>query len=165
MEIKNPAATARKLSQLTGVPYNDMVRKLDPSRPWVWIKRKISEQERSAIERAHLPGVNFQKEFRRFYPLREKASHLLGYVDVDEEGKTGLEGFYNPAVRGEPGKIQLLRDAHGRSYQREQQVPQVGASLTTTIDKTIQFIVEKELQAAAEKTHASAISIVVMDPN
>ena len=92
------------------------------------------------------------------------AAHLLGYVDVDEEGRSGLEGRYNGPVRGKPGEILLLRDAHGKTYEREQTVPQVGANLTTTIDKSIQFIVEQELRAAAEKTRASAISIIVMDP-
>ena len=164
-EVKRPADTARVLSKLTGVPSGVLLRKLSSSKPWVWVKRKISPKEGQAIARAKLPGVHLQKEFRRFYPNREMASHLLGYVDVDEEGKTGLEGSFNGLVRGKPGKIQLLVDAHGKSYQREQQVPQAGASLTTTLDKTVQFLVEKELQAVAEKTHASAISIIVMDPN
>jgi cell division protein FtsI (penicillin-binding protein 3) len=165
MSIKTPEATAKVLARLTGSSYAEMLRKLDPEKSWVWIKRKISKQERDAIEQAKLPGVAFQKEFRRFYPNLQMASHLLGYVDVDEEGKTGLEGKYNGSVRGEPGKVLLLRDARGKSYQREQQVPQVGATLTTTIDKPIQFVVEKELQSAAEKTRAAAISIVVMDLN
>jgi cell division protein FtsI (penicillin-binding protein 3) len=163
-EVKDPAAAARVLSKVLGIPSNELVRKLESDKPWVWIERKISASERQAIEKAKLPGIDFQKEFRRFYPLRKMASHLLGYVDVDEEGRTGLEGSYNGPVRGQPGHIVLLRDAHGKSYQREQQVSQAGATLTTTIDKAIQYIVEKEGEEAVEKTHAAAISIVVMDP-
>ena len=165
VEMKDPVGTARVLARLTGVPSADLIKKLNSSKPWVWIKRKISPQERDAIARAKLPGVGFQKEFRRFYPNREMASHLLGYVDVDEEGKTGLEGSFNGPVHGQSGEILLLRDAHGNSYQRLQQAPQPGASLTTTIDKSVQFIAEQELRAAVEKTHASAISILIMDPN
>jgi cell division protein FtsI (penicillin-binding protein 3) len=164
-EVQDKAATARTLSRLIGVPSNDLLRRLNGDSPWVWIKRKISASERQAIEKAKLAGVGFQKEYRRVYPLREKASHLLGYVDVDGEGRTGLEESYNRPVRGLPGEILLLRDAHGTSYQREQQVSQAGATLTTTIDKAIQYIVEKEVQIVAEKTHASAISVVVMDPH
>jgi len=164
-EIKDPAATARILSRLTAIPESELLRKFNSGSPWVWIRRKISAKERQAIEKAELDGVEFQKEFRRFYPLREMASHLLGYVDIDEEGRTGLEGSYNGPVRGQPGKILLLRDAHGKSYQREQEGPQAGATLTTTIDKAIQFIVEKELRTAFEKTRADGISIIVMDPN
>ena len=164
-KVIDPAGTARVLSRITGVSYELLFRKLDSSSSWVYIKREISEEERKAIEKARLPGVDFQKEFRRFYPNRDMASHLLGYVNVDEEGGTGLEGSYNGPVRGQPGTNLLLRDANGNSYQREQQVPQAGATLTTTIDREIQYIVEKELRVASEKTHASAISIVAMDPN
>jgi len=164
-EVVDPASTARTLSKLTGVPFNDVFRKLTSSSPFVWIKRKIRDEERRAIEKAKLRGVEFQKEFRRYYPNREMASHLLGYVDIDEEGRAGLEGSYDGPVRGQPGELLLLRDAHGKSYQRQQQVPQAGATLTTTIERATQYIVEKELRAAFEQTQASAISIVVMDPN
>jgi len=163
--IKDIRATARTLSRLTGIPVQDLVQKLDPDSPWVWVKRKISEEEKDAIQRANLPGIGFQKEFRRYYPERKLASHLLGYVDVDEKGKTGLEGSYNVPVLGQPGQILVYRDARGNIYQREQPMPQAGSTLTTTIDRTIQYIIEKELAAAAAKTQAAAISIVAMDPN
>jgi cell division protein FtsI (penicillin-binding protein 3) len=164
-EIKDLQRTAKTLSRLTGIPLREMTRKLSSSDHWVWVKRKLLKREKEAIELADLAGIGFQKEYRRVYPNREMASHLLGYVDVDEEGKAGLERSYNGPVRGEPGKILLLVDGLGKTYQREQQVPQAGATLTTTIDKTVQHIVEKELQAALAKTHASAISIVVLDPH
>jgi cell division protein FtsI (penicillin-binding protein 3) len=163
-EMKDPQKTARILSQLTGVPYDVLLKKFDPEETFVWVKRKISAAERSAIEQAHLPGVEFQKEFRRFYPHREMASHLIGYVDIDERGQSGLESRYNLQVRGQDGRIRMLRDAKGKSFQREEQVPQAGANLTTTIDTNIQFIVEKELRDTFEKTHAAAVSIVVLDP-
>ena len=164
-EVKEAEGTARTLSKLTGIPYGELLRKLTSPSPFVWIKRKVSAQERRAIEKANLAGINFENEFRRFYPNRELASHLLGYVDIDEEGGTGLERSYNGPVRGQPGQLLQLLDAHGKSYQRKQQVPQAGAALTTTIDRATQYIVEKELRAAFEKTQATAISIVVMDPN
>ena len=163
-EMKDRAKTASVLARLTGIPRERLLRILDPAEPWVWVKRKISKQERDAIERAKLPGVGLRKEFRRFYPNREMASHLLGFVNIDEEGRNGLEASYNGPVHGQPGKILVLRDANGKIYQRQQEVPLAGANLTTTIDKSIQFIVEKELRAVAEKTHAAAISIIVMDP-
>lgn len=163
-EIKDREDAARVLSRLTGVSYEKLFKQFDPENPFAFVKRKISDREKAAIEAAHLPGVYFLKEFRRFYPNRDMAAHLLGYVDIDEQGRTGLESKYNKRVQGQEGKILMLRDAHGKSFQREEQVPQAGANLTTTIDKSIQFVVEKELKAAADRTHAEAISIIVMDP-
>jgi cell division protein FtsI (penicillin-binding protein 3) len=165
IEMKNPAAVAKRLALLTGIPLNEMLRKLNPDRRWVWIARKISPKQRRAIEKARLPGVYFQTEYRRFYPNRHMAAHLLGYVNVDERGQGGLELKYDREVRGEPGSALWYVDAHGTVYQRETQVLQTGATLITTIDKNFQYIVEKELEAAQDKTNAAGIWIVVMDPN
>jgi cell division protein FtsI (penicillin-binding protein 3) len=76
-----------------------------------------------------------------------------------------LEGHYNSVIRGEPGKMQVLVDANGHAYHRQEQAPQPGASLITTIDSQIQFIVQDEMLKLVEKTNAAAISIIVMDPN
>jgi len=164
-EIKNPAAAAKALAPLTGLPVKDVLRKLQGEGPWVYLKRKISDSQRKAIEKLRLPGIGFETEFRRFYPHRSMAAHLLGFVNVSEEGKGGLDQMYDSVVRGEPGEVSWLVDAHGNSYQREHQLPQPGATLTTTIDKAIQYIVEKQLQVAVDKTRAAGISIIVMDPN
>ena len=163
-QMKDPLGTAKVLSRLTGVPYEKLARQFDPKKKFVWVKRKISDREKASIEAAHLPGVGFQKEFRRFYPLRKTAAHILGYVDIDEEGMTGLERRYNGPIHGQPGNLLMLIDAHGKSFQREERVPQAGANLVTTIDRNIQFVVEKELDEAAARTRAEAISIIVMDP-
>jgi cell division protein FtsI (penicillin-binding protein 3) len=163
-QIKNPQETARVLSILTGVSYEKLLKLFDPKNTFVYVKRKISDREKAAIEQAKLPGIGFEPGFRRYYPNRERAAHLLGYVDIDQKGMTGLEARYNAAVYGQEGEILMFRDAKGATYQREEQVPQAGANLITTIDQNIQFIVETELKAAAERTRADAISIVVMDP-
>jgi len=164
-EMKNAPDTARKLAKLTGLSSRDLVKKLDPSNTWVWVKRKVSPEEREAVEKAKLAGVYFQKEFRRFYPNREMAAHVLGYVDVDEEGQTGLEKAYNEVVLGKPAEIHVMVDGRGKTYQSEQEPPPAGATLTTTLDSTIQYIIERELRVASEQTKANRITIVVMDPN
>jgi cell division protein FtsI (penicillin-binding protein 3) len=163
-EMKDPKETARVLSRLTGLSYDKLARQFVSGKSFVWVKRKIRDREKAAIEAAQLSGIYFQKEFRRIYPNREMAAHLLGYVNIDEVGMTGLESFYNKKVQGQPGKVRMLRDSRRKTFHREEQVPQAGANLTTTLDRNIQFIVERELKIATEKTRAHAISIVVMDP-
>ena len=100
----------------------------------------------------------------RYYPKRELASHVLGYVDIDEKGLGGLEYRYNDSIRGEAGRVLIMTDARGRSFNSIEQPVAPGANLVTTIDQNIQYIVEKEIAATAEKTHAKGISIIVMDP-
>jgi cell division protein FtsI (penicillin-binding protein 3) len=163
-EIENPGATAKALSPLLGISKDDLINKLDKQRSFVWIKRKLTATTAAAVRRAKLPGIYFQKEDLRFYPKRELAAHVLGYVNIDEEGLGGLEYRYNGSVRGDAGRVLVMTDARGRSFNSIEQPVAPGANLITTIDEKIQYIVEKEIEATAEKTHGKGISIVVMDP-
>src|SRR5256712_2858685 len=133
-------------------------------RSFVWIKRKVSATESAALARTKLPGIDCQKELHRFYPKREMAAHVLGYVNIDEEGMGGLEYRYNRSVRGETGRAVILTDARGRSFNSLEQPPAPGANLVTTIDENIQYILEKEVMAAAVKTRPKGISVIAMSP-
>jgi cell division protein FtsI (penicillin-binding protein 3) len=163
-QIDDPDAAARSLSRIIGVPVRDLVEKFNAQRPFVWVKRKLNPNEAAAVRKADIPGIYFQKEDRRFYPKGDLASHVLGYVDIDEKGLGGLEYRYNNDVRGDGGRVLIMTDARGRSFDSVEQPVVPGADLVTTIDQNIQYIVDKEVAAAAEKTHAKGVSIVVMDP-
>ncbi len=163
-EIDDPVATASLLSRMIGVPAKELVGKFHAQRSFVWIKRKLNPGEATAVRNAKIPGIYFQKEDRRFYPKGELASQVLGYVDIDEKGLGGLEYRYNGDVRGDSGRVLVMTDARGRSFDSVEQPVLPGADLVTTIDQNVQYIVEKEIAATAEKTHAKGVSIVVMDP-
>ncbi len=163
-EIEDPAATAQTLSSLIDVSREDLLRKLDSGRSFIWVKRKINAAEAASIEKAKLPGVYFQKEDRRFYPKRELAAHVLGYVNIDEEGMGGLEYRYNDLMRGDAGRVVVMTDARGRSFNSIEEPVAPGAHLITTIDEKIQYILEKEVVTTAATTRAKGVSIIVMDP-
>jgi cell division protein FtsI/penicillin-binding protein 2 len=163
-EIENRAATAKKLAALTGMSRASLLKKFESDRSFVWIKRKLGQKEAEAIRRAGLPGIYFQKEDRRFYPKGQMASHVLGYVNMDEEGMGGLEYRYNASVRGSAGRVVFMTDARGRRFNSMEQAPVPGANLITTVDENIQYIVEKELHAAVARTRPKGISIIAADP-
>jgi cell division protein FtsI (penicillin-binding protein 3) len=163
-EIENLDATAKTLSALTRVPTAELLEKLDTQKSFVWIKRKLNANQAAAVRRANLPGIYFEKEDMRFYPKRELAAHVLGYVDIDEKGLGGLEYRYNSSVGGEPGRILVMTDGRRRSFNSIEQPVAPGANLITTIDENIQYIVEKEIAATVAATRAKGISIIVMDP-
>src|SRR4029077_12045088 len=154
----------KTLSSLTGVSQTDIAEKLDSTRSFVWIKRKLNGDEATAARKAKLQGIYFQKEDMRYYPKRELASHVLGYVDVDEKGLGGLEYRYNESIRGAGGRLLFTRDARGRSFNSVDQPVEPGANLITTIDQNVQYMVEREIAATAETTKAKGISVIVMDP-
>src|SRR5207244_1785492 len=136
-EVRDVEATAKALSTLTGQSVSDIRNKFSTAKgkQFVWIDRKVSNAESTAIARAKLPGIHFQDESRRFYPNGELAAHVLGYVGVDEQGLGGLEGRYNDNVRGEPGQVIYISDGRRKNYNQTEQPAQPGANLVTTIDK------------------------------
>ena len=70
---------------------------------------------------------------------------MLGYVDVDEKGIGGIEYSLDKEIRGRPGKMMVMADGRRRWYDRRESAADPGASVTLTIDETIQYIAEKEL--------------------
>src|SRR5438132_11946747 len=164
-EIDDPVRAAGILSTRLGIPRDELSQKLQMQRSFVWIKRKVSATESAALARTKLPGIYFQKEHHRFYPKREMAAHVLGYVNIDEEGMGGLEYRYNRSVRGETGRAVIMSDARGRSFNSVEEPPAPGANLITTIDENIQYILEKEIAEAAAKTRPKGLSIIAMSPS
>jgi cell division protein FtsI (penicillin-binding protein 3) len=164
-EIDDPQNTAKVLSSITGVPKSDVLARLNSDKSFQWIKRRLSTSEATAIRTAKLSGIHFLKEDQRFYPKGEMAAHVLGYVNFDGEGGGGLEYKYNDSVRGQSGHLVVMTDARGHRYDSVEQPTTPGANLVTTIDENIQYVMEKEVREAEERTHAQGISAVAMDPH
>ncbi len=164
-EITDVEMVSRLLSRVLELPAADLEQKIRDARTPVRLARKLSPETVQRITDMNLKGVFFQKENRRVYPQRELAASVLGYVDVDEKGIGGIEYSLDKQIRGRPGKMMVLADGHRRWYDRTESVADPGASVTLTIDQTIQYIAEKELGRAIADTHAKAGTVVLQDPN
>jgi cell division protein FtsI (penicillin-binding protein 3) len=164
-EIADVDTVAGLLSRVLGVAADDLADKLRQAKTPVRLARKLSPETVQRITDMNLKGVFFAKENRRMYPQHELAASVLGYVDVDEKGIGGIEYSLDKQIRGRPGKMMVMADGHRRWYDRRESAADPGASVTLTIDETIQYIAEKELAKAIEDTHAKAGTVVVQDPN
>jgi len=164
-EISDVGMVARLLSGVLGVPADDLATRIDEARTPVRLARKLSPETVQRIADMNLKGVFFQKENRRVYPQRELAASVLGYVDVDEKGSGGIEYSLDKEIRGRPGRVMVMADGRRNWYDRSEAAADPGASVTVTIDETIQYIAEKELAQAIQDTHAKAGTVVVQDPN
>jgi cell division protein FtsI (penicillin-binding protein 3) len=164
-EIADVDAVSALLSRVLDVYPDDLADKLRQAKTPVRLARKLSPETVQRITDMNLKGVFFQKENRRVYPQRELAASVLGYVDVDEKGIGGIEYSLDKQIRGRPGKMMVMADGHRRWYDRQESAADPGASVTLTIDETIQYIAEKEPAKAIEDTHAKAGTVVVQDPN
>ena len=164
-EITDAGMVAGLLAPVLGSQPAEIETRLKSSRSFVWIARKLDAEKAERIRNLNLRGVYFQKESQRFYPKRELAAHVLGYVDIDEHGLAGVEYALDGKVRGRPGRLMILADARRRWYDRDEELPDTGASAVLTLDEKIQYIVEKELETAVQETRAESGAIVVQDPS
>lgn len=164
-EIKDKQLAAQLLSGVLGLPADLVESRLDSSQNFVWIERKLTPEKSEAITALNLKGVYTQAENKRFYPKADLASHVLGFVDVDEKGLGGIEYALDSQIRGKSEKIVMMADAHQKWFDGAEARRDRGANVVLTLDEKIQYIAERELAAAINKTHALAGTVVVMNPN
>lgn len=138
--------------------------RLSRNAEFVYVERQVSPAKARRVAELDLPGVGFTTEHRRYYPNKELASHLLGYVGIDHQGLAGIESTYDEIIRGEPGRILVRTDARGSAFNRVEVPPRSGATLELTIDKYLQHITERELRAGVREFGAEAGAVVMLDP-
>jgi cell division protein FtsI (penicillin-binding protein 3) len=130
-----------------------------------WVARKADAEVIDRIRALNLQGIHFQKEPKRFYPKRELAAQVLGYVGIDDQGLSGLERQFNQQLQGKPGKLMISVDARKRWFASVEKEPESGSNLVLTIDQNIQYIAERELERGMEETHAIAGTVIVENPH
>lgn len=168
VQVDDPVETTRQLCDVLECDEAQRDRlqtRLGEDRLFAYAQRRVSVDAARRIRALDLEGIGLIKESRRFYPNKELAAHLLGYVGTDNTGLHGLEARYDEEVRGRPGRVLVQTDAHNRAFSRVESPPTAGVSLELTIDKFIQYIAERELRAAVLEHDAAAGSVIVMDPS
>ena len=130
--------------------------------------RDFPYEQGLALQQLDLWGVRTLPSSTRVYPEGDLASQLIGYVGVDGSGLWGVEADYDHELRGQPGRVVSERDPLGRPIvfaQRAERAPEEGGEVHLTVDRFIQAIAEKHLDAALEQFEAPSGSILVMDPH
>ncbi len=133
-------------------------------RAFAYVRRQATPDEARRVAGLGLEGIGFMKESRRFYPNKELAAHVLGYVGIDNDGLNGLEATYDTLIKGRPGTVLVQTDARRQAFSRIERPPTAGATLELTIDQYLQYVAERELRAGVESAGAAGGSVVVMDP-
>jgi cell division protein FtsI (penicillin-binding protein 3) len=110
-EISAKEQATSQLARALNLNRQDVFKKLASARGFTWLKRKVDYTEVAAVKSLALPGIYFQKESKRFYPKRDLAANVIGYVGTDNDGLSGLEFAYDKQVRGKPGQALLMTDA------------------------------------------------------
>jgi cell division protein FtsI (penicillin-binding protein 3) len=164
------AAASDSIPQLAAalrVDPNELARRLtrNVDKEFLYLQRHMSPADAESIAQLQIPGVELEREYRRYYPAGEVTGHLVGFTNIDDRGQEGLELAFNQWLAGTPGKKRVLQDRLGRIVEDVERIesPNPGRELTTSIDLRIQYLAYRELKAAVKRNNAESGSVVVLD--
>ncbi|WP_028240323.1 peptidoglycan D,D-transpeptidase FtsI family protein [Stutzerimonas azotifigens] len=163
------AAKARwpELAKALGQAPDELATRLQrqADREFMYLVRGLTPEQGERVLELKMPGVYALEEFRRFYPAGEVAAHVVGFTDIDDRGREGMELAYDEWLAGVPGKRQVLKDRRGRLIKDVQVVKnaKAGKPLALSIDLRLQYLAHRELRNALAEFGAKAGSLVMVD--
>lgn len=131
---------------------------------FLFVQRQMSPALAARVNALQVPGVNLQREYKRFYPSGPATGHLVGFTDIDGEGQEGVEKAYNERLKGVGGKQIVHRDSKGRFIEFVEQLEAVenGEPLQLSIDGRLQYLASGYLEQAVRKHGAQGGSAVLI---
>lgn len=165
-DVRMSAAQRQQLAALLGMSDAELLRRLGAGTGgFVYLKRHLPPDAAARVVQLRLPGIGLRREYRRYYPAGEVASHLLGFTDINDRGQEGIELAYEEWLAGKPGSRSVIKDRLGRVVEAGESVrpPLEGKDLALSIDSKLQYLAHRELKEAVGTHGAKAGAIVVLD--
>lgn len=172
-KTKNPTTMEAFLKDKEKQEYiNEMKDRLSQTELlYVPIAEKQSEEVKNKIEETEISGLYFEQDYKRAYPEGTLSSQVLGFVGKNERGEDqgyyGIEGYFNGELKGIPGRVTLEKDALGRPIPVGEYLPlssDHGQDIVLTINRELQYLIEKKLVEGVKKYDAQNGSVIIMEP-
>lgn len=161
------AEIAQKLASILGLSVQDIQTKLNKDQLWVSLAHQVDIHKAEEILQLKIPGIGLRDEEKRVYPMDSLAASVLGIVNSSGHGVEGVEASYDSQLFGKTGFASEELDTGSRSIvdaTHQDDPAQPGNNLTLTLDSTIQYLVEQQLDDLETTTKAKSVTIVAMDP-
>ena len=131
----------------------------------IYLIRHIDPEKAQKIADLNIPAISLKREYKRFYPMAETTSHVVGFTNIDDQGIEGIEGSMNDLLAGSSGRNRVIRDGRGRLVENieEMEVMVPGETVQLSLDHRIQYAAYKLLKGEVYKLNAKAGSVVVLD--
>ncbi|MFZ2970522.1 MAG: penicillin-binding protein 2 [Minisyncoccia bacterium] len=169
--IADKEKTAKEVSGILGIEEKSVFLMIDKKDdPYEEIKHNVEDDVAEKIKTEDIEGIKIIPEMQRYYPGRSLAANVvgfMGYKDDKRTGQYGIEGYFNDALEGSMGFLEMEKDVFGNWISIGSKIgksPENGDSIILTIDHTIQYIAEKELREAVERTGAESGNVIIIDP-
>lgn len=174
-ESHDPAVIAADIAPLIGLTEQDVLDDIAVGGGFVWVKRRLEHAEYEAVrtvirEKGYSDCLGFQNEAKRYYPNDALAANVLGFVGTDDKGLDGVEQALDPLLKGDVREERLTVDGQRRPIfdsifvSRRVYRGDYCKTAILTLDSTIQFMVEQELDRAMAEDAPTSITAVVMNP-
>jgi len=166
-QIVEPESAAKKLAEVLDLSRKQILQKLKSGKGFVWLERRLTPEKADQIKGLQITGLHFVSEHKRYYPLSQLGAQAIGFTGVDPKGLEGVELKYDAVLQGEAGLLVSHRDARGRGLATAEQVVRGGApgqDIYLTLDRTLQYIAEKELADAVGQADAVGGTVVILEP-
>lgn len=153
------------LARALGMKPEALRDKLRARRDFVYLKRQLPPEQARKVSALNIPGVSLQREYKRYYPAGEVTSHLLGFTDVDDNGREGIELALQDTLGGKPGSQRVIKDRRGQIVEEvgSLRAPKEGGDVALSLDSKLQFLAFREIKQAVIEHKAKSGSIIVLD--
>lgn len=162
-----PEQEIKRLAEVMGVGRAWLQERFEANknRSFMYLRRQIPPHEADAIMAANVVGVSKTKEYKRFYPAGEVASHVVGFTNIDDKGQEGIELAYDKALEGQPGRRSYVKDLSGNIIRGVgvDETEHPGENIELSIDLRLQYLAYRELKAAVNEHRATSASAVILD--
>ncbi|WP_455204728.1 peptidoglycan D,D-transpeptidase FtsI family protein [Kaarinaea lacus] len=166
-ELINHPSRWRALANVLKLDVKELASEIQQrrDREFMYLKRHATPDVVKRLQLLDVPGVAFQKEYRRYYPSGEVTAHIMGITNIDDEGQEGVELAFDDILRGTPGSKRVIKDRLGRVVESVERIsePSPGRDLILSIDRRIQYLAYRELKAAVVTHKAESGTAVVLD--
>ena len=174
-DAHSPEEIAADIAPLIGLTEQDILDDIAYGGGFVWVKRRLEHTEYEAVravirEKGYSDCLGFQNEAKRYYPNDALAANVIGFVGTDDKGLDGVEQALDPLLKGEVRAERITVDGQQRPifdsifFSRRTYRGDYCKSVQLTIDSTIQFMIEQELDRAMAENAPASITAIVMDP-
>lgn len=170
MRIPNLSIASEIMAKILGLDpfelHQTLRRAADQRNGFVWVKRKVTEKEAQRLRDLKMDWIEFRTESRREYAYGQVASHVLGGVNFEEKGNSGIELALDEELSGRPGMLRVTNDARQRGYAATEEIEATpGKAVRLTLLTALQQVAEQEIEKAVLSHKGKSGSIVAMDPN
>ncbi len=170
MRIPNLSIASEIMAKILGLDpfelHQTLRRAADQRNGFVWVKRKVTEKEAQRLRDLKMDWIEFRTESRREYAYGQVASHVLGGVNFEEKGNSGIELALDEDLSGRPGMLRVTNDARQRGYAATEEIEATpGKAVRLTLLTALQQVAEQEIEKAVLSHKGKSGSIVAMDPN